>query len=258
MEEYALDSLGLFPKENVVYRAILELGMGTAGSLIKRTGLSRSTVYTVLSKLVNLGLVSMDAQETTTYFIVQDPRRIADYYDQQKKQLNQKKEAALEVAEKLLPLYKQRGTVIPKIKFYYGQRGILKMIEENVEPWHESIYRQQGEHIWWAYRKQNIGSSWLPFLLKQSEKYRKGKDLQVLVLAKEKGSDDQGGSKYAKARYLPKGCEVEKGNLWVMGDFVVMFYEEGSSPFALMVHDEALAHMQRSMLKLLWDGAGEE
>jgi len=247
-----LNKLGFSEKEIVIYLAATSLGTSTAGSLAKRTGVSRSTVYMALDRLVNKGLVVADYQETTTYFIVENPQKITELFVKEEQELAGKKKLAEKVVREMTPIYQRRGKAVPKIKFYYGKKDLLKMMEENLDAWVKSTIEIDPERVWWAYREELFSEEWMPFLMKIVEPYRQKKNYSVRTLAKISHPDDKKYADFREVRYIPKEYQIAGGRLWIMGEYVAMFYEETEPALALVIHDRVLAQMQRSMLQFMW------
>ena len=53
-----LGKIGLTPGEAEVYEALVELGLSSAGDIIKKANIASSKVYDVLHRLINKGLAS--------------------------------------------------------------------------------------------------------------------------------------------------------------------------------------------------------
>ena len=53
-----LEKIGLTPGEAEVYEALIELGLSSAGDIIKKANIASSKVYDVLHRLLNKGLAS--------------------------------------------------------------------------------------------------------------------------------------------------------------------------------------------------------
>ncbi len=58
METAILEDIGLTSSEIKIYLALLELGIGTAGPIMRKTGLQNSVVHATLPKLVEKGFIS--------------------------------------------------------------------------------------------------------------------------------------------------------------------------------------------------------
>jgi sugar-specific transcriptional regulator TrmB len=89
MELKLLEEIGLSKRESNVYVSLLELGVSTVGPLIKRSGIPSSHIYPLLENLTNKGLVSYTITANKRYFKAEDPKRLRDIVDEQKKQIEE-------------------------------------------------------------------------------------------------------------------------------------------------------------------------
>src|SRR3989338_7876074 len=84
-----LEKIGLSKAEIKVYISLLELGSVPSGSIVKETELIKSTVYDVIRRLQEKGLVSYVIKEGMKYFEASNPERIIDFIHEQKRKLNE-------------------------------------------------------------------------------------------------------------------------------------------------------------------------
>ena len=71
--EKVLQEIGLNKKEVKVYVTLLQLGQDTAFRIASKSGIKRSTVYTILERLKSIGLVSMAKTKKATLFSPVEP-----------------------------------------------------------------------------------------------------------------------------------------------------------------------------------------
>ncbi|MBD3312842.1 hypothetical protein GF345_00185 [Candidatus Woesearchaeota archaeon] len=122
MEARLLKEIGLTEGESKVYMALLELGTTTTGPVVKKSGISASKVYDILSKLTDKGLVSHIIKAKTKYFRPADPERILDYLDEKEKRIAEKKEQV----RAYIPLLKAKleGAEKREAEVFEGRKGI--------------------------------------------------------------------------------------------------------------------------------------
>lgn len=117
--EKSLEIYGLSSKEAKVYLACLSIGMASTLDIAKETKLPRSTIYSVLEALMNMGLVMQIEQEKTAKFSPADPQKIID-----------KAKEKQSVIESVAPQLKQLFSTAhyrPKIKYYEGYEQIKEL-----------------------------------------------------------------------------------------------------------------------------------
>lgn len=124
--EKDLEQYGFDDKKAKVYLATLELGTGKAHEIAKNTKIERPTVYEVLNKLIQDGLVSMYEKRGIKHFVAEDPAKI-------QKQLQQKERSFSELMPELLSLFNILKAK-PKIRYYEGIDGIKTILQDTLTP----------------------------------------------------------------------------------------------------------------------------
>ncbi len=116
-----LEEIGLTKAEINVYLALLELGSSTTGPIVEKSNASSSKIYEILEKLMQKGLVSYIIQSGTKYFEAADPKRILDYMQEKKKELEEKTQKIQQIIPELvlkqkLAKYRSQATIFKGIK----------------------------------------------------------------------------------------------------------------------------------------------
>ena len=88
MNEVLLTESGLTPGEAKVYLALLELGEATTGPITEQSGVAKSIVYHLLTKLGKKGLVSYIIKEKTKYYQAAEPSHLLEVLDKKRKDLD--------------------------------------------------------------------------------------------------------------------------------------------------------------------------
>ena len=125
METKILEDLGFTNAEIKIYLALLELGLSTAGPIIKKSKLQSSVVHMTLNKLISKGFISFIKEGQRNHYQAADPRHISEYIDEKKLEF-----------EKLLPkliakqeLAKEKSEVLT----FKGKKGIRELLYELLE-----------------------------------------------------------------------------------------------------------------------------
>src|SRR3989338_7083739 len=87
-----LGRIGLSRAESKLYLAMIRLGSSATGSIVKETGLRKSTVYESLNRLLEKGLVSYVIKNNIKFFEAADPDRLVDFIEEQKRELDESKD----------------------------------------------------------------------------------------------------------------------------------------------------------------------
>jgi len=124
MTENSLKKLGLDAKESAIYLALLEMGEVTISSIVKKTGIKRTTVYAAIEMLQKQKLIGSTKHKKRTLYFAEDPRVLSEQLDEKKEHLNS-------ILPQLLAL-SSRYTRKPKIQYYEGKQGIEKVYQETL------------------------------------------------------------------------------------------------------------------------------
>jgi len=124
MDTSILEDLGLTNAEIKVYVAMLELGVTTAGPVIKKTNLQNSVVHMTLQKLVEKGFISFIKKGKVKYYQATDPKNIINFIEEKKKKF-----------EQLLPelLVRQKKVEKQGAEVFEGFKGFKNMLYEAIK-----------------------------------------------------------------------------------------------------------------------------
>ncbi len=115
------EKLGFSDKEAQVYEALYQRGANSVSTLASITGVKRTSVYDIAKELLARGLIITFQQGGTTYFAVDDVKKL--YLDQKEK---------LHFAEKIIENLKSGGLGDNgmQVTYYKGQEGYREMYED--------------------------------------------------------------------------------------------------------------------------------
>jgi HTH-type transcriptional regulator, sugar sensing transcriptional regulator len=137
--EKKLESIGLTKSESKVYLALLELGSSATGKIVDKSKTTSSKIYEILDKLIKKGLVSYIIKSGTKYFEAADPKRILDYIEEKKIELN-KQENEIKNLLPELELKRKLSEKKSEATIFKGMEGIktafndvLKIMKKNEE-----------------------------------------------------------------------------------------------------------------------------
>jgi predicted transcriptional regulator len=122
--EQLLLKLGFSPNESKVYLAALESGLSSAQDIAGKAGLKRTTVYSVLSYLVNRGVVAKTKAKGKSRFLAEPPERLLTL-------INEIEKGIKNALPELNAIYNKKE-VKPKIVFYEGQSAVQKVYDDTL------------------------------------------------------------------------------------------------------------------------------
>lgn len=132
MIENSLKALGLSNSEIRVYMALLPLESVPASAVAARLKIPRPTAKYTCEQLEKKGLVSALVKNNTYYYTAREPDILYSVLTTEKRQL-EKKEIDLGKAMGSLKQLFRAKTQLPKIRFFEGPEGIIKMFDDVIK-----------------------------------------------------------------------------------------------------------------------------
>lgn len=132
MYEELLENIGLTKGEIKVYLTLLQHGETTTGKIIDESGLSGGKIYHILERLIQKGLVTYIVKEKTKYFQAANPKKLLEYIDEKKEDINKKKKEVEEILPQLLGLHKLEPKQYSAV-VYKGMQGFKTALYDTLD-----------------------------------------------------------------------------------------------------------------------------
>jgi predicted transcriptional regulator len=116
--------LGFSPNESKIYLAALESGQASAQDIAAKANIKRTTGYSVLSYLVNRGIIAKTKVKGKTRFIAEPPERLLT--------LIKEIETGIKQALPELDAIYNKKEPKPKITFYEGEHAVQKIYDDTL------------------------------------------------------------------------------------------------------------------------------
>ena len=159
-----LKLLGLNEIDVKVYLALLEIGESLASDIAKRIKVPRGSIYDILERLQNEGLVSFIVKDFKKYFFASEPRTIVENLDNTRDKISQILPDLEEIRQK--PKFEE-----VKSEVYDGQKGLQTILS--------MILEEKELYVLGASRKS---SEVLPYFLPQWMKQRIKRKIKVTII----------------------------------------------------------------------------
>jgi HTH-type transcriptional regulator, sugar sensing transcriptional regulator len=131
MEELnVLREFGLSEKEAKVYLTLLKEGSTTVTPLFKKTQLQRGSLYDILDRLIEKGLVTYVIKSNRKHFEALDPKTFLQILEDKKEQIN-------EILPKLMSYQKSEEA---KVTVYKGRKGMQSVYRDYVRAAPKTCY----------------------------------------------------------------------------------------------------------------------
>ncbi len=129
MDKSILKKTGLNDKEIKVYLTLLEYGAISVRGLADLAKINRGTVYDILKKLQEQGLVSFYHEETKQKFVAEEPDKLLDLLKQKEQELKKTKRSVEDLIPEL-SLLQDKGDKHPTSKLYEGYKGVKFILDD--------------------------------------------------------------------------------------------------------------------------------
>ncbi len=243
----ALKKIGLTEGETKVYLALLDLGSSSIGAIIKKSGISGSKTYEVLDRLMKKGLVNEITKNNVRYFETASPKRILDYLDEKKQEIEIEKQNINKIIPELIA--KQKGTKKAEAKIFLGFEGAKTVYEDAVQN-----LKKGDEILGWGLTEQP--ESWEIYFNKR-EKVRDDRGVIHKSIINRKYKSLYNVRKKFKntfIRFFPEELEMPT-DVQIWRDKVALFITTKENPITILIENKAVADSFRASFYILWEYA---
>lgn len=234
-----LGEFGLSENEVKVYLANLELATATVQELGKKSGVKRTTVYTVIEGLKEKGLVSQSKKAKKTMFVAESPDSLLA--------LSQKRHEALKQAiPELKSIYNVAGDK-PKVRFYEGKEGYLTVYENILKEKPKELlviasYEDFKKHI-----DERYEDGWTQRRIKQGT-FLRWLDFKTPSV-KAKASEGKKGLR--EIRFLPKEF-VFSTTMFIYNEKVTIVSGRQKDFMAVVIENAEFFETFRQLFEIVW------
>ncbi len=247
--EKVFDQLGLSLKEKKIYKIILEYGKIAPALISRKTGINRTTVYSVAGELKDRGLIVEDLGGKTLYYLPANESEIDKILEKDKKRFAEKEEGLTTLKEALKLLPQSKTFSVPKIRFV-AEEDMEKYLYDSMPRWIES--NLANDPTWWGFQDHTFVekyTDWIVSFWKQAPKE---------INLKMYSNDSQVESHMSKEKIDRRqirfwdGDGVITGTQWVVGSYIILIVTAQKPHYLVEIHDSVMAHNMREVFKKLW------
>jgi len=244
----ALQELGIKQSEIDLYVLSLSLGPSPISMLAKHLGLSRPNVYKIIRELEKQGLAQWSSKERfARTFIVEPPSVVLEKLRQKQETVARVDHDLVAQIPQLLAQYHQ-GAAKTKIKIFEGEEQFVKLFFQILE-------EEKTETVFCGSAKDFIGFiSWNAELRWIRERLKKGIRIRALLHPSEEAHALQlkDAEELRETRFLTNTSEFITG--FQLFSNKVVFWQP-KAPIAVVMEDEYIVEMIRSIFDTLWNSA---
>ncbi|MEK6887025.1 MAG: helix-turn-helix domain-containing protein [Nanoarchaeota archaeon] len=233
-----LEEIGLTKAEIKVYLALLELGLTTAGGIIRKSGLQSSVVHNSINNLVKKGFVSYILKGKIKHYQTIDPRNINEFIENKKRKFN-------EILPELI-LKQKLGKVRTETyaEVYEGSKGLFNALIETIKD-----AKPKEEYLFFAVGIEH------PDAQRFFERYDHTRKLKHLVV---KGVADvslrpvlaeRQRKKLLDARYVDFPIPI---GMTIFRDEIIII-DWGEKPVGMLIRSKQIANNYRKLFYDIWN-----
>ena len=239
MEELQLEKLGLTKTEAKVYLSLLKLGSTKTGLLVRKTNLHRATVYDVLKRLIEKGLVSYIIKGKIKYFQVTEPEYFLDKIKEEENKLKEKEIFVKNLVKELKDI-KEESKIKEEASIYEGFKGIKVIFDDMLTCKEYVVFGSRGK------LKEILGDYFNIF-----QKRKKQLKIKARLLFDESfRNSDYIKNIHGEIKFLPKEYNAPIA-AFIYKDKVALIISK-DIPTALLLENKEVSESFKCYFELLW------
>ena len=243
-----LRHLDLGENEVILYSQMLSYPSSTVQELTNRSPFPRTMLYHVLNQLIQRGLVSTKKYKWRTVYIAENPERLYDLLANKEKEFERDASTIRELIPRLKNQYRLAGKR-PTVRIFEGVGEYQKALEDVLVSMPKEILSY--EVI--AMRRPALE------VRAEHEGRRRSRKIQKKILFFERDNELELVKKYkyddfTQFRSIKEDSVAPFATDFTLYDGKLLYtsYYDEHEPSAVLVEDEALYQMQRSLFDTLW------
>lgn len=240
--------LGLKTEHLQIYLANLEWGETSITNIARKSGIARTTIYSLIDELLDAGLITQTLKQGKKFYSPADPEYLLTLLKKRKLELE---DSLVELKSNLAQIKAMQNNKKhkPKIKYLEGAEGIKQAYEKSLEGKEQWIqcftedYRDVvSDEFFDDYFKRLFSSD--------------AKTKELLTLSDSDYIEKWGSEKNLQLMVDHKG-KIETDTI-VYDNTVIFVSFNKENPYALIIEDEQVAACMKSMFDNAWKHAAKE
>ncbi len=245
-----LERLGFSKKEILVYLTLVQRGRLTASELAATTQLNRTTVYGILSSLINKNVVIEDLAAATSAYLPAPVSSLVELFEKEEAQVRKQKELATRAATEISRLASNQSFQFAKITFI-DEPDIESHLSNRTTRWCESM--MAGDEVWRGFQDSRMLQQFPGYFKKLYDQLLPKHVTQELI-----SEDMPAELEFEKNNYSQRQIKIwQHGydftySTWVIGNYVIMAQVKDRPFYLIEMKDPALAKNLRDLFGGIW------
>lgn len=232
-----LEEFGLTATEEKVYLSLANTGESPASLIIKKTQLHRTTIYDVLERLIEKGLVSFIIKNKIKYYLTANPSKFEDMALEEKNKAEKKLQLAKELMNEITSIRKQEKDN-SNVQLFVGDKSLKTVMEDIIREGKDYFILGSGGKL----------SNTLPSYAQQWAEKRRKKKIKAKIIYVERANAPKW--KLNEIKYIPKEY-ASPVSTTIYGKKVLIFLDE-SPVLMILIESEKVAKAYKNYFDLLW------
>jgi len=245
-----LNKIGFSDKQITIYTAVLQHGRLSYTDISKKTGLNRTTVYSVAQELLARGVLQEDFSTPVKALVAAPPEALSVMTASEEERLQKKKVLIDEAIENIRSMPTVSGYIAPAITFIPQER-IMQYFKQRNDEWNASLMAT--DKTWWGYND-------IDFIAQYSEEWLSWywdlapKEILLKLFSNDEKVEHELKKRMPSRREIRfwEGDHVFTGSLWIIGEYVVTVNVRQSPHYLIEMRDKALAQNLRTVFAEMW------
>src|SRR3989338_55015 len=213
-----LKKIGFSEKEVMVYLAVLEHGRLSYTDLSQKTGLNRTTTYSVTKELLARGILEEDLATPVKDVVAALPEALLAMTAREEARLQEKKALVEKAIADVRAMPAVSGYVAPAIAFIPEDRIAAHLRQRN-DAWNTGVLAS--DKIWWGFQDVTFVAAygdWIEWYWQRAPE-----DVTLRLFSNDESIEREMQTRTPARRAIRfwKGEQAFTGTLWVIGDTVV-------------------------------------
>ena len=252
MLEKSLISLGLSDNEIKIYFKLLEIGGTTAGELAKRVGIARPTLYDILQKMTDQGVISRSLKFGVRTFSAKNPLAVAELFQEKITSIKKDHDIFLNAIPDLMKKFGNRF-LAPKVEIFEGLEAVQSVFKDLL------LYRDIETYSFWPLK--SMVENLTPEYWNWHNKQRIMNNIKIFAIRSQKqdlnmkAAPYMGGGDIFKRyiRLAPKEIEFSMG-YWIYENKVAML-SSSKERVGLIIESAEMIEMLKAQWSYIWNNS---
>ena len=240
MDTKILEEIGFTPKEIDVYMAMLTLKTSSVFEIMSKAKVSRKSIYEILQKLLDKGLVSYTIKDNKKQYSVTNPERLLGIISDQETILKEKETKLGALLPDILKRYNENKEET-SVRVYIGKEG-MKTVLNNILKLGKPYY---------VIANEDKVLDFLKYFMPQFIKKRKELNIPIKIIHSECIRKKKLKLPLAEIKHLPDEYNTPTTTI-ICEDNVDMLIFSEENPIAIHIKSKETAQSFMNYFNLMW------